>query len=123
MARIVGVELPNKRVVIALTYIFGIGNSTAKKILDKLKIDHSTKANDLVEDEINKINKLLNEEYTLEGDLKNEISSYIKRLIQINSYRGQRHRKKLPVRGQRTKTNARTRKGKGKAIANKKIAK
>ncbi len=123
MPRIIGVDLPNKRVIIALTYIYGIGKSKAKEIIGKLDLDENKKSNELNEEEIRKINKLLNEEYTLEGELKNEVSSFIKRLIQINCYRGQRHRRKLPVRGQRTKTNAKTRKGRGRAIANKKIVK
>ncbi len=123
MARIIGVELPNKRIAVALTYIYGIGRSKSKEIIAKLKLDSDKKSNALSEEEIRKINKLLSEEYVLEGDLKSEKSDFIKRLVRINCYRGQRHKKKLPVRGQRTKTNARTRKGRGKTIANKKIAK
>ena len=123
MARIIGVELPDKRVLIALTYIYGIGRSRSKEIISKLGLDGEKKSRELTEEEIKKINKLLSDQYVLEGDLKNEKSNSIKRLIRINCYRGQRHKRKLPVRGQRTKTNARTRKGRGRAIANKKTVK
>ncbi|MDY6787753.1 MAG: 30S ribosomal protein S13 [candidate division WOR-3 bacterium] len=112
MARISGVDLPNtKRVEIALTYIFGIGHTSSLKILEKIDVDKSKKVNELNDDEIEKIRKEIDENYKVEGTLKASIKEDIKRLKEINCYRGQRHRKGLPVRGQRTKTNARTRKG------------
>lgn len=112
MARISGVDLPNnKRVEIALTYIFGIGHTSSLKILEKIEVDKSKKVNELNDDEIEKIRKEIDENYKVEGTLKASIKEDIKRLKEINCYRGQRHRKGLPVRGQRTKTNARTRKG------------
>ena len=120
MARISGVEVPNKRSEIALTYIYGLGRSNSKKLLTKLNIDFNKKINDLSEVELNKIRDEIEKNYIVEGDLKNKVVSSIKRLIQINCYRGIRHRRGLPVRGQKTKTNAKTRKGKGKTIANKK---
>ncbi|MBC7217757.1 MAG: 30S ribosomal protein S13 [Candidatus Caldatribacterium sp.] len=111
MARIAGVDLPpNKRIDIALTYIYGIGRSLSKKILEEAKIDPSVKVKDLTDDEINRIQKLV-EQYPVEGELRAQISQNIKRLIAIGCYRGLRHRRGLPVRGQRTRTNARTRKG------------
>lgn len=123
MARISGVELPNKRAEIALTYIYGIGKSLSRKVLNKVKISFDKRINDLNDKEINSINKELAEkDYLIEGDLRNQYVNSIKRLMQVNCFRGQRHQKKLPVRGQRTRTNAKTRKGKGRAIANKKIA-
>lgn len=113
MARISGVDLPrNKRVVIGLTYIFGIGKTTAQKILAANGIDEDTRVKDLTENEVSKLRKTLEDEYTVEGDLRREVSMDIKRLKEIGSLRGIRHRRKLPVRGQRTKTNARTAKGK-----------
>ena len=121
MARLVGVDLPrNKRMVIALTYIYGIGPTRSAKILAACDISQDLRTDDLTEDDIKKLrNEIAN--YTVEGDLKREESLHIKRLSEINSYRGIRHRKKLPVRGQRTKTNARTRRGKKTGpIANKK---
>lgn len=121
MARILGVDIPNdKRTVISLTYIFGIGKSTAKKILMEAKIDESRRVKDLSDDELAKIRKIASN-YTLEGDLRREVAMNKKRLMEIASYRGMRHRRGLPVRGQRTKTNARTRKGPRKTVANKKI--
>ncbi len=121
MARIAGVDLPrDKRVEIGLTYIFGIGLTSSKEILAKTGINPDTRVRDLTEDEVAKIRALLDEEYKVEGDLRREEALNIKRLIEINSYRGKRHRNGLPCRGQRTKTNARTRKGPRKAIAGKK---
>ena len=121
MARIAGVDLPpNKRVEIALTYIFGIGRAQSSRILTDAAINFDTKVRELNDDEINKIRKLIEEQYRVEGDLRKETSFNIKRLMEIGSYRGLRHRRGLPVRGQRTHTNARTRKGPAKAIAGKK---
>lgn len=112
MARIAGVDLPrNKRMVIALTYIYGIGPSLSKEILGKCNIDESTRSDNLAEDEINRLRAVL-ADYQIEGDLRRMESLNIKRLSEINSYRGMRHRRNLPVRGQRSKTNARTRRGK-----------
>ena len=123
MARISGIDLPrNKRGVISLTYIYGIGPSRAKQILDKAKIDHSTKVQDWSDDNVRFITKLLQDDYTVEGQLRSETQLNIKRLMDIGCYRGVRHRKGLPLRGQRTQTNARTRKGKRKTVANKKKA-
>jgi small subunit ribosomal protein S13 len=121
MARLAGVDLPrDKRVVIALTYIFGIGNTTAQKIIESTGINGSTRVRDLTEDEVSKIRDVIDKTLKVEGDLRREISLNIKRLIEIGSYRGLRHRRGLPVRGQRTKTNARTRKGPRRTVANKK---
>lgn len=121
MARIFGVDIPNdKRVIISLTYIYGIGKTTAKKILEESKIDENKRVKDLSEDELALIRKAASK-YTIEGDLRREIAMDIKRLMEIGSYKGIRHRRGLPVRGQRTKTNARTRKGPRKTVANKKI--
>ena len=122
MARIAGVNVPdNKRAVIALTYIHGIGRTSARQILDKLSIERSRRMNDLSEDELNQIRKEIESEgYTIEGELRREVSMNIKRLMDMKSYRGLRHRAHLPVRGQKTKTNARTRKGPAKPIAGKK---
>lgn len=121
MARIAGVDLPrDKRVEIGLTYIYGIGLILSKEILGKTGINPDTRVRDLTEDEVAKIRALLDEDYKVEGDLRREEALNIKRLIEINSYRGKRHRAGLPLRGQRTKTNARTRKGPRKAIAGKK---
>ncbi|MGC9373437.1 MAG: 30S ribosomal protein S13 [Bacteroidales bacterium] len=123
MARIVGVDLPkNKRGVIGLTYIYGIGRSTAESILDEAGIDHNIKVNDWNDDQIAKIREIVNEKYKVEGALRSEVQMNIKRLMDIGCYRGIRHRIGLPVRGQSTKNNARTRKGKRKTIANKKKA-
>ena len=121
MARIAGVDLPrDKRVEIGLTYIFGIGLSSSQKILAKTGINPDTRVRDLTQNEVQKIRETIGEEYKVEGDLRRETALNIKRLIEINSYRGKRHRSGLPLRGQRTKTNARTRKGPRKAIAGKK---
>ena len=121
MARIAGVDIPNnKRVEIALTYIYGIGRKSANDILAATGINPDTRAKDLSEDEIAKLRDEIENSYNVEGDLRREVSLNIKNLVEINCYRGIRHRKGLPVRGQRTKTNARTRKGPSKTIANKK---
>lgn len=121
MARIAGVDLPReKRVEIGLTYVFGIGNSSAKKILEKTGINPDTRVKDLTDDEVAKLREVIDGEYKVEGDLRREVALNIKRLMEIGSYRGVRHRKSLPVRGQKTKTNARTCKGPRKTIANKK---
>ena len=121
MARISGVDIPNsKRVEIALTYIYGIGRKSANDILVATGINPDTRAKDLTEDEIAKLRDVIEQSYTVEGDLRREVSLNIKNMVEINCYRGIRHRKGLPVRGQRTKTNARTRKGPAKTIANKK---
>lgn len=123
MARIVGIDLPkNKRGVIALTYIYGIGRSTAAKILNECGVFPDKKVSEWTDAEQTAIRKYINENLKVEGALRSEIQLNIKRLIDINCYRGIRHRMGLPVRGQRTKTNARTRKGKRKTIANKKMA-
>jgi len=124
MARIAGVDLPrNKHANIALTYIYGIGNSRAARILDEAKVDPMKKVQDLGEDEVNRIRQVIEGEGLVEGDLRKEISMNIKRLIEIGSYRGYRHRRNLPVRGKRTHTNARTRKGPRKGtVAQKKKA-
>ena len=123
MARIAGVDLPkNKRVVIGLTSIFGLGKSTSKKILEKAEVSENKKVADLTDDEVNKIRNIITSDYKVEGSLKTEVQANIKRLMDIGSYRGKRHRRGLPVRGQRTKTNARTRKGKRKTVAGKKKA-
>ncbi len=121
MVRISGIDVPNdKHICIALTYIFGIGRSRAEEILEKLNIGNSIKAKDLSEEEIVKIREYIENNYTIEGDLRREISQNIKRLIEINSYKGIRHKRGLPVRGQRTHTNARTRKGKRRSVGIKK---
>jgi small subunit ribosomal protein S13 len=112
VARIAGVDLPkDKKIGIALTYIFGIGPTSAKKILSEAGIDPNTKSNNLTESDIVKIRTILDRDYSVEGDLRRDVTMHIKRLMDIGSYRGLRHRRGLPVRGQRTKTNARTRKG------------
>ena len=121
MARISGVDLPReKRVEIGLTYIYGIGLTSSKEILAKTGINPDTRVKDLTEDDVAKLREVIEHEYTVEGDLRREVALNIKRLVEIDAYRGVRHRKGLPVRGQRTKTNARTRKGPAKTIANKK---
>ena len=123
MARIAGVDLPReKRVEIGLTYIFGIGLSTAQKILAETGISPDTRVKDLDEQDVNKLRDYIEHNVKVEGDLRREVSLNIKRLVEIGSYRGTRHRRGLPVRGQRTKTNARTRKGPKRAIAGKKKA-
>jgi small subunit ribosomal protein S13 len=118
MARIAGVDLPrNKRIDIALSYIYGIGRTSAKKIVDTASIEPATKSQDLTETEISKIREVIDQNYRVEGDLKREEQMNIRRLQDIGSYRGLRHRRNLPVRGQRTSTNARTRKGKARTIS------
>lgn len=120
MARIAGIDIPReKRVVISLTYIYGIGSSTAQAILKEAGVSEDTRVRDLTEDELGRIRKAV-DQYTTEGDLRRDVSLNIKRLIEIGSYRGLRHRRGLPVRGQKTKNNARTRKGPSRTIANKK---
>ena len=122
MARISGINLPlNKQGFIALQYIYGIGDHYAEKICKDLNIDRSKRVNSLTEDEVLKIRELIDKDYTVEGDLRRDLSLNIKRLRDLGTYRGTRHRKKLPVRGQRTHSNARTRKGKAIAIAGKKL--
>ncbi len=117
MARIAGVDLPReKRVEIGLTYIFGLGRSKANEILKKTAVNPDTRVRDLTDDEISRLREVIDKEYKVEGDLRREISLNIKRLIEIGCYRGRRHRQGLPVRGQRTKTNARTRKGPKKTV-------
>ncbi|MDR0557328.1 MAG: 30S ribosomal protein S13 [Treponema sp.] len=120
MARIAGIDLPNKHVNIALTYIFGIGRSSADEICAKTKMDPNRKINDLSQEELNELRQLIENDYKVEGRLRTEIALNIKRLMDIGCYRGLRHRKGLPLRGQRTRTNARTRKGKKKTVAGKK---
>jgi small subunit ribosomal protein S13 len=123
MARIAGVDLPrDKRVEIGLTYIYGIGRTTAKEILDKANVNPDTRVKDLTEEEAGRIRKIIDQEYVVEGDLRREVSLNIKRLMEIGCFRGIRHRRSLPVRGQRTKTNARTRKGPKKTVGRKKKA-
>ena len=123
MARIAGVDLPrNKRIEIALTYIFGIGDSTAQRILKQTGVDRDRRVHDLSDDEVNRLRRVIENQYKVEGALRTEVSMNIKRLMDIGCYRGLRHRRGLPVRGQRTHTNARTHKGKRVAIAGKKRA-
>lgn len=123
MARIVGVDIPtNKRGEISLTYIYGIGRSRAQEILDTVGVDRNTKVKDWNDEEFQSIRKLINADYTVEGELRSEVQLNIKRLMDIGCYRGIRHRVGLPLRGQCTKNNARTRKGKRKTVANKKKA-
>jgi len=114
LARIAGVVLPNKRIVIALTYIYGIGKSKAQKILEEAQISQDIRADQLQDDELARIREVIDKDNYIEGDLRREVSANIKRLMDIGCYRGLRHRRSLPVRGQRTKTNARTRKGPGR---------
>ena len=121
MARIAGVDLPkDKRIEIGLTYVYGIGRTSAMKILEKTGINPDTRVKDLTEDDVAKLREVIENDYVVEGDLRRDVALNIKRMVEIDCYRGQRHRKGLPVRGQRTKTNARTRKGPAKTIANKK---
>jgi small subunit ribosomal protein S13 len=121
MARIAGVDLPNnKRVEVALTYIYGIGRTLAKRIVDKSGVDPDTRVVRLTDEEVAKLRGIIEKEYKIEGELRTEVSMNIKRLVDIGSYRGLRHRRGLPLRGQRTRTNARTRKGKKKTVAGKK---
>ncbi|MBW1981104.1 MAG: 30S ribosomal protein S13 [Deltaproteobacteria bacterium] len=120
MARISGIDLPkNKRIEIALTYIYGIGRSTSQKILQKAEIDPNTKSDHLTEDEISRIRRIIDSDCKVEGDLRTEVSMNIKRLMDLGCYRGLRHRRGLPVRGQRTHTNARTRKGPRRSVIGK----
>ena len=122
MARIAGVDIPNKHVDTALTYIYGIGRSSALKICEEAKIDPQAMINDISQDDLNKIREILDRDYKVEGRLRSEIGLNLKRMMDIGCYRGLRHKRGLPVRGQRTRTNARTRKGKKKTVANKKKA-
>ncbi len=122
MARIAGIDLPNKPTRIALTYIYGIGRSSGERICEKAGVDPHVRMNELSSDGISKIREIIENDYTVEGRLRTEVSLNIKRLMDIGCYRGLRHRRGLPVRGQRTKTNARTRKGKRKTVAGKKKA-
>ena len=121
MPRVIGVDIPGKkRLIVSLTYIYGVGPHIAQEIVDKLGLDPDMRAHALKEEDISRVNALLQSDYTVEGDLRREVQGNIKRLISIHAYRGQRHRLGLPVRGQRTKTNARTRKGRRKTVENKK---
>jgi small subunit ribosomal protein S13 len=122
MARIAGVDLPNKHVEVALTYIFGLGRASARKICESTKIEPNKKINDLSNEELAELRKIIENDYKVEGRLRSETALNIKRLMDIGCYRGLRHRRGLPVNGQRTRTNARTRKGKRKTVANKKKA-
>lgn len=123
MARIAGIDLPNKPLKIALTYIYGIGNTSASNICKIAEIDETKRAKDLTNEEVSKLRNIIENDYVVEGRLRTVVAMNIRRLMEIACYRGLRHRKGLPVRGQRTRTNARTRKGKKKTIAGKKIAK
>ena len=121
MARIAGIDLPrNKRIEVALTYIFGVGRSTSQDILSKAGVDFNTRSDNLTEEEVAKIRKVIDSDCKVEGDLRREVTMNIKRLMDLGCYRGLRHRRGLPVRGQKTKTNARTRKGPRKTVAGKK---
>lgn len=121
MPRVIGIDIPDKkRLIISLTYIYGVGPRVATEVVEKLKLDPNMQARNLTEEDIGRINSLLQSEYVVEGDLRRQVQNNIKRLISIHSYRGLRHRSGLPVRGQRTRRNARTRKGKKKTIAGKK---
>ena len=121
MPRVIGIDVPdNKRLEIALTYLYGIGRKLSNQIIAKLNLDPNMRAHRLTEDDVARLNALLQSQYIVEGDLRRQVQNNIKRLISIHSYRGMRHRLGLPVRGQRTRTNARTRKGKRKTVANKK---
>lgn len=123
MARVVGVDIPdNKRLEVSLTYIYGIGPSIAAEIIKKLKLNPSLRAHQLTQDDIARLNSLIQSDYVVEGDLRRQVQNNIKRLVAIHCYRGMRHRAGLPVRGQRTRTNARTRKGPRKTVAGKKAA-
>lgn len=123
MPRVIGIDIPgNKRLVISLTYIYGIGTTTSEEIVKKLGLDPSMRAHNLTDEDVSKLNAMLTSEYMLEGDLRRQVQNNIKRLISTSSHRGMRHRVGLPTRGQRTRTNARTRKGKKKTVAGKKKA-
>jgi len=122
MPRVIGIDIPdNKRLEVSLTYLYGVGRELSNQIIEKLGLDKNMRARELTEDQIARLNAILSAEYTVEGDLRRQIQNNIKRLIGIHCYRGMRHRLGLPVRGQRTRTNSRTRKGKRKTVANKKI--
>ena len=122
MPRVIGIDIPdNKRLEVSLTYIFGLGRKLSNQIIEKLSLNKDMRARELNEDQIARLNAILSSEYVVEGDLRRQVQNNIKRLIGIHCYRGQRHRLGLPVRGQRTRTNSRTRKGKRKTVANKKI--
>lgn len=120
MPRVIGIDIPNKRLEVSLMYIYGIGRTLANEICKKLNLDKDMRAEKLTQDDIARLNAILQSEYVVEGDLRRQIQNNIKRLVSIHAYRGMRHRLGLPVRGQRTRTNSRTRKGKRKTIANKK---
>jgi small subunit ribosomal protein S13 len=121
LARIAGIDLPrNKRIEVALTYIYGVGRSTSQKILSKAGVDFNTRSDSLTEEEVAKIRKVIDNDHKVEGDLRREVTMNVKRLMDLGCYRGLRHRRGLPVRGQKTKTNARTRKGPRKTVAGKK---
>ena len=121
MARIAGIDLPsNKRIEVALTYIYGVWRSTSRQILSKSGVDYNTRSDNLTEDEVAKIRKVIDSDCKVEGDLRREVTMNVKRLMDLGCYRGLRHRRGLPVRGQKTKTNARTRKGPRKTVAGKK---
>src|SRR3989441_4105190 len=123
MARIAGIDIPrDKRVEISLTYIYGIGLTTSRKILERTHVDPNTRVRDLTEEEVNRLREVIDRGYKVEGELRREVDMNIKRLIEIGCYRGMRHRRNLPVRGQRTRTNARTRRGPKKTVAGKKKA-
>jgi small subunit ribosomal protein S13 len=123
MPRVIGIDIPgNKRLVISLTYIYGIGKAVSEEIIKKLGLDPNMRAHNLTDDDVSKLNAILQSEYVVEGDLRRTVQNNIKRLISISSYRGLRHRLGLPSRGQRTRCNARTRKGKKKTVAGKKKA-
>ena len=123
MARIAGVDIPReKRVEISLCYIYGIGLTTSQKILERTRVNPDTRVKDLTEEEVNRLREVIDHEYKVEGDLRREVNENIKRLIEIGCYRGMRHRRNLPVRGQRTRTNARTRRGPKRTVAGKKKA-
>lgn len=122
MPRVIGIDIPdNKRLEISLTYIYGVGRELSNEIIEKLGLNKNMRARELTEDQVARLNAILTSEYIVEGDLRRQIQNNIKRLIGIHCYRGMRHKLGLPVRGQRTRTNARTRKGKRKTVANKKI--
>ena len=122
MPRVIGIDIPdNKRLEISLTYLYGVGRKLSNQIIDKLGLDKNMRAREMNEDQSARLNAILSAEYIVEGDLRRQVQNNIKRLIGIHCYRGQRHRLGLPVRGQRTRTNSRTRKGKRKTVANKKI--
>ncbi|QVL57973.1 MAG: 30S ribosomal protein S13 [Simkaniaceae bacterium] len=123
MPRVIGIDIPgNKRLVISLTYIFGIGKAVSEEVIGKLGLDPNMRAHNLSDEDVSKLNAMLTSEYIVEGDLRRQVQNNIKRLISTSSYRGMRHRVGLPTRGQRTRTNARTRKGKKKTVAGKKKA-